>query len=243
MATRFWVAAFLLLSILDVATSQSNVCQAPNGRDGHPGAPGRNGRPGQKGDTGEPGMSIRSATLQGTKGDPGEPGIQGTPGNRGSVGPDGPQGPPGKVGEKGQKGQVGDTTTQARTAFSASRRSPNALGNVVVFDHIITNQDQAYSGQSGEFICKTPGYYYFAFQVVASGHLCLRLMHKGNAVATFCDNNSRGILQINSGGSVLQLAQGERVWLETEPRLGNSIYSGTDADSVFSGFLLFPSST
>lgn len=130
---------------------------------------------------------------------------------------------------------------QARAAFSASRQSPEPNGNVVVFDHIITNQDNGYSGQRGVFTCKDPGYYFFSFQVVSAGNLCLSLVHKDTKVATFCDDNSDGLPQVNSGSSVLNLAAGDTVWLESDPTAGNKVYEGTEADSVFSGFLLFPS--
>ncbi|XP_063001170.1 complement C1q subcomponent subunit A [Elgaria multicarinata webbii] len=242
MASGVGLAVCALALILDVAAPQESVCQARNGVDGQPGAPGRNGRTGQKGDVGEPGMAGRSTGIRGPKGDPGQPGLPGTSGNQGYRGPDGPLGPPGIPGDKGAKGEVGNVMKQPRAAFSASRNNPDPTPNqnVVVFNVIITNQDNGYSSLSGEFTCKDPGYYYFAFQVVSSGDLCLRLMHKGNIVATFCDTNSRSNYQVNSGGSVLKLAQGDRVWLESDPQEGNHIYDGSDADSVFSGFLLFP---
>ncbi|XP_077168152.1 complement C1q subcomponent subunit A [Paroedura picta] len=246
MANGFWLAACTSALILAVvapqARTQESFCQAPNGQDGHPGTRGLDGRTGQKGDVGEPGRSGRSIGVHGPKGDPGEPGVPGIPGNLGFRGPDGPHGPPGEAGDQGPKGQVGNVMHQARAAFSASRRSPEPNGNVVVFDHIITNQDNGYSGLRGVFTCKDPGYYYFSFQVVSAGNLCLGLAHSGTKVATFCDDNSDGLLQVNSGGSVLRLAAGDTVWLESDPAAGNKVYEGSEADSVFNGFLLFPSS-
>lgn len=241
MVSRFWLAIGTLALILDGATPQTNICQASNGRDGHKGAAGLNGRPGQKGDVGEPGLPGRSSGKRGPKGDPGEPGIPGSPGNQGYRGLDGPLGPPGEVGIKGAKGQVGNIQQQPRAAFSATRKNPRMNSNIVVFDNIITNQESGYSGEMGMFTCKDPGYYYFTFQVVSIGNLCLRLMHKDAGVATFCDNNQNGIMQVNSGGTVLKLAKGERVWLESDPQAGNHVYNGTEADSIFSGFFLFPS--
>ncbi|XP_054857542.1 complement C1q subcomponent subunit A [Eublepharis macularius] len=240
MASHFWLAACTLVLILAMAAPQENSCSAPNGIDGHPGTPGLNGRPGQKGDIGEPGPSGRSIGARGPKGDPGEPGVPGIPGNQGYRGPDGPEGPPGEEGDRGQKGQVGNVMHEARAAFSASRKTPEPNGNVVVFDNIITNQDNCYSGQRGVFTCKDPGYYYFTFQVVSSGNLCLSLVHRDTKVATFCDDNRDGLMQVNSGGSVLKLARGDAVFLQGDPVAGNKVYDGTDADSVFSGFLLFP---
>ncbi|XP_058017056.1 complement C1q subcomponent subunit A-like [Ahaetulla prasina] len=241
MASHLWFAAAALILLSEVAVSQQNICQASNGRDGYPGAPGRNGRAGQKGDMGAPGLGTRSSGIRGPKGEPGEPGLSGEPGSQGVRGLDGPPGPPGEMGDRGPKGQVGNFQDQPKTAFSASRKnpSPGLSPKTVVFDHSITNQDNAYSTQTGKFTCRVPGYYYFAFQVVSKGSLCLDLMHQDNAVATFCDQ-SQGLLQVNSGGSVLNLAPGDQVWLDSNlPGVAN-VYSGTEADSVFSGFLLFP---
>ncbi|XP_070614342.1 complement C1q subcomponent subunit A [Erythrolamprus reginae] len=242
MACHLWFVAAALILMLDIVVSQqTNVCKATDGRDGHPGAPGRTGRLGQKGDIGAPGLGTRSSGIRGPKGEPGEPGAPGEPGNQGVRGPDGPIGPPGEVGDRGLKGQVGNIQDQPKTAFSASRKapSPGLSPKTVVFDRSITNQDNAYSTLTGKFTCRVGGYYYFSFQVVSKGSLCLDLMHRDESVATFCDQ-SKGLLQVNSGGSILRLAPGDNVWLDSDPPGGANIYSGTDADSVFSGFLLFP---
>uniref|UniRef100_A0A8C8SBM8 Complement C1q subcomponent subunit A n=1 Tax=Pelusios castaneus TaxID=367368 RepID=A0A8C8SBM8_9SAUR len=238
MAGRFWLLAITLAMILGPVVPQENVCQAPAGQVGYPGVPGLNGRPGQKGDRGEPGLPGRLTGIRGPKGDEGEPGLPGMPGNQGYRGPNGPPGPPGEPGENGPKGKVGNIKDQPRPAFSASRKNPQRIGTVVVFDYLIT-EDSAYNTQTGRFTCKVPGVYYFVFQVISSGDLCLHLMHNGNKKMGFCDNNSRGLLQVNSGSSVLSLAAQDQVWIESDPQ-SNKVYEGKEADSVFSGFLLFP---
>ncbi|XP_077693378.1 complement C1q subcomponent subunit A isoform X1 [Eretmochelys imbricata] len=240
MAGRFWLAASTLAMILGMAVPQENVCRALNGKDGYPGVPGLNGRPGQKGDRGEPGLPGRRSGIQGPKGDEGEPGSPGMPGNQGYRGPNGSPGLPGQPGRKGAKGKAGNIKDQPRPAFSACRKNPPTHGNVVVFDNLITDQDSTYSTQTGQFTCRVPGVYYFAFQVISSGNLCLSLALNGEKKLGFCDSNSRGILQVNSGSGVLRLAPNDRVWLESDPRQGNRVYDGTEANSVFSGFLLFP---
>ncbi|XP_073173166.1 uncharacterized protein [Lepidochelys kempii] len=240
MAGRFWLAASTLAMILGMAVPQENVCRALNGKDGYPGVPGLNGRPGQKGDRGEPGLPGRRSGIQGPKGDEGEPGSPGMPGNQGYRGPNGSPGLPGQPGRKGAKGKAGNIKDQPRPAFSASRKNPPTHRNVVVFDNLITDQDSTYSTQTGQFTCRVPGVYYFAFQVISSGNLCLSLALNGEKKLGFCDSNSRGVLQVNSGSGVLRLAPNDRVWLESDPRQGNRVYDGTEANSVFSGFLLFP---
>ncbi|XP_051493366.1 complement C1q subcomponent subunit A [Apus apus] len=239
MELGLWLVTSTLAAVLGTALAQGNTCRAPDGKDGLPGVPGLDGRPGQKGDRGEPGKSAQRTGIQGLKGDAGEPGPPGIPGNQGYHGLYGPPGVPGLAGPKGEKGKAGNILEQPRPAFSASRKSPPPLGKTVVFDNIITNEESSYSPRSGEFTCRVPGLYYFSYQVVSSGDLCLSITKNQERVVTFCDSNSRELLQVNSGSSVISLAEGDRVALSTDPR-GSSIYSGSDADSVFSGFMLFP---
>ncbi|NXA81503.1 C1QA protein, partial [Thryothorus ludovicianus] len=240
MRPGFLLAASTLAAVLGTALLEEGVCKAPDGKNGSPGVPGRDGRPGQKGDVGEPGRASLGTSIKGSKGDAGEPGPPGPPGVRGIPGLPGPMGMPGVPGPPGQKGIAGDVLEHPRPAFSASRLSPPRLGTTVVFDRIITNQENSYSPQTGKFTCRIPGLYYFTFQVVSSGDLCLSITKNGLGVVSFCDNNSRGILQVNSGSSVLSLATGDQVSLTTDPARGSSIYSGSEADSVFSGFLVSP---
>ncbi|NXH40787.1 C1QA protein, partial [Dicaeum eximium] len=240
MRPGFLLAASTLAAVLGMALLEDGVCKAPDGKNGSPGVPGRDGRPGQKGDVGEPGRAALSTSIKGPKGEAGEPGPPGEPGMRGQPGLPGPQGMPGVPGPPGQKGQAGNILEHPCPAFSASRLSPPRAGMTVVFDRIITNQENSYSPQTGKFTCRIPGLYYFSFQVVSSGDLCLSITKNGLGVASFCDNNSHGILQVNSGSSVLSLVVGDQVSLTTNPAQGSSIYSGSEADSVFSGFLVSP---
>lgn len=240
MRPGLWLATSTLAAVLGMALMQDDVCRAPDGKDGFPGVPGLDGRPGQKGDMGDPGKSVQRTGIQGPKGDVGEPGPPGIPGNQGYHGPHGPPGLPGQPGPKGDKGKAGNILEQPRPAFSASLKSPRSTGRTVVFDNIITNQESSYSPQTGEFTCRVPGLYYFTFQVVSSGDLCLSITKNRESMVSFCDYNSRNMLQVNSGSSVLSLAAGDRVSVSTDPARGSMIYSGSEADSVFSGFMIFP---
>ncbi|XP_030078033.1 uncharacterized protein LOC115482426 [Microcaecilia unicolor] len=239
-----WLAAVALLVILGTAAPQ-NACSTQKGQDGYAGVPGRDGRPGQKGDRGDTGLPGRRTGVQGTKGDPGDPGPLGEPGMLGYKGPVGPLGPPGEPGQKGQKGTVADISNQNRPAFSAMI-DPAAIvkidNNVLLFSKIITNEESSYYPNSGKFRCRVPGYYYFTFHVISNGNLCLYIVkeHKGNAekLVAFCDFNMQSHPQVNSGGTVLKLEASNMVWIETNAN--NNLYDRSDANSVFSGFLLFP---
>lgn len=240
MQLSLWLVTSSLAAVLGMEQLEDGVCRAPNGKDGFPGIPGLDGRPGQKGDVGEPGRSAPRTGIRGPKGDKGESGLPGIPGNQGYHGPPGLPGMPGMPGLKGAKGNAGSFQQQQHPAFSASRTMSLFRGTTVVFNNIITNEENSYSPQTGEFTCSIPGIYYFAYQVVSNGDLCLSITKNAERVVSFCDNNSRNILQVNSGSSVLSLAMGDRVSVNTIPTKGNLIYHGSEADSVFSGFMLYP---
>nr|XP_027793278.1 complement C1q subcomponent subunit A [Marmota flaviventris] len=238
---------WLVVCVLAVSlpwTVTENVCRAPNGKDGAAGKPGRPGRPGLKGERGEPGAPGIRTGIRGLKGDPGEPGLPGKPGMMGYPGPNGLPGDRGLPGQKGIKGNPGNIKDQPRPAFSAIRRNPPAGGNVVIFDTVITNQESPYQSHSGQFLCAVPGYYYFTFQVVSKWDICLTIVSssRGQVRRTlgFCDTNGKGLFQVVSGGTVLHLNHGDQVWIEKDPAKGR-IYQGPEADSIFSGFLIFPS--
>lgn len=142
------------------------------------------------------------------------------------------------------KGTPGNIRDQPRPAFSAVRRnSPRSSSTVVLFDTVITNQEGPYRSDTGHFHCTVPGFYYFSFQVVATGDTCLSIVSSSRGQQRnspgFCDTSNRGLFQI-SGGTTLQLQQGDEVWIEKDRSKGN-IYQGSEVDSVFSGFLIFPS--
>ncbi|XP_047729738.1 complement C1q subcomponent subunit A [Prionailurus viverrinus] len=238
-----WLVVCVLATSLTFTVTQ-DVCRAPDGKAGAPGAPGRPGRPGLKGEQGEPGAPGIRTGIQGLKGDQGDPGPPGNPGNMGFPGPSGSLGLPGIPGVKGIKGNPGNIKDQPRPAFSAIRRNPPMSGNIVIFDTVVTNQEGPYHNNTGQFICAVSGYYYFTFQVVSKWDICLSIVSSGRDQAQrslgFCDANGKGIFQMVSGSTILKLQRGDRVWIERDPAQGR-IYQGPEVDSVFSGFLVFPS--
>ncbi|XP_077312390.1 complement C1q subcomponent subunit A-like [Lithobates pipiens] len=238
---------WLLLSLLFIGflcppSHQSDGCKASNGENGHPGHPGRHGRHGQKGDRGDPGDSRRLSGLTMSKGDAGDPGAPGEPGSIGYKGPEGPPGPPGEPGPAGSKGAMADGKNQRRPAFSVVYTGLKE--NTLLFGEILTNQEGVYDSSSGRFLCAEPGYYYFTFQAVSAGDLCLHIWAKigtanGKKLLSFCDRNSNNRNQVNSGGAVLNLNRNDQVWIETDAK-SRRIASKDVSSSVFSGFLLFP---
>lgn len=240
-------ALLLLLLLGPPDVSQAQDCTGPSagsipGIPGIPGTPGSDGTPGTPGTKGEKGLPG----LAGDHGEFGEKGDPGTPGKPGKVGPKGPVGPkgaPGPPGPRGPKGESGDYKATQKVAFSAARKinAPLRRDQMIRFDHVITNVNNNYEPRLGRFTCRVPGLYYFTYHASSRGNLCVHLMRGGGEraekVVTFCDYVP-STFQVTTGGVVLKLAQGETVFLQATDR--NSLLGIEGANSIFSGFLLFP---
>lgn len=234
----------LVLLLIVVVSSAQDTCSASSGIHGSPGYPGMPGAPGKDGKDGSPGRKgipgpPGSAGLAGGKGPKGEQGIDGSTGKVGPDGERGEKGERGAVGEKGQKGEVGDHTSTLKSAFSMARNTNiSPRKNLVVkFDKLITNDQQSYAPRRGKFLCNIPGLYYFTYHATSKGNLCVNIMLNRVKKVGFCDQVYNRF-QVSSGGVVLKLNQADEVHLETTE--SNSMLGTEGADSVFSGFLIFP---
>lgn len=160
------------------------------------------------------------------------------------MGPPGAPGLPGPTGMPGPMGEPGDYKVTSKSAFSAARSisSYPRRDQPVRFERIITNPNGHYENRYGRFTCRVPGTYYFTYHVTSRGNLCLSIKKgrgssRGDRVVTFCDF-VQSSFQVTTGGVVLKMAMNESVWLE--PTEKNSLVGLEGADSIFSGFLIFP---
>ncbi|XP_075394571.1 complement C1q subcomponent subunit B [Tenrec ecaudatus] len=243
---RLWgraLALLLLLGLSGVSWAQSRCTGHPAipGIPGIPGAPGSYGQPGTPGIKGEKGLPGLAGD-HGEFGEKGDPGIPGNPGKVGPKGPIGPKGSPGPPGVRGPKGESGDYKATQKIAFSAKRNINSALrrDQVIRFEHIITNENNNYEPRNGKFTCKVPGLYYFTYHASSRGNLCVNLVRgweKMKKVVTFCDY-VQNTFQVTMGSVVLKLDRGETVYLQATEK--NSLLAMDGANSIFSGFLLFP---
>nr|XP_032834308.1 complement C1q tumor necrosis factor-related protein 5-like isoform X1 [Petromyzon marinus] len=198
------------------------------GLHGQLGATGRDGRDGRDGSAGPPGP----------KGDVGNPGVDGAKGETGFPGRPGMQG----MGQPGMKGDPGDCAKMPKSAFTAKLSAPRpASGSPIKFDVILTNSGNHYDPSTGKFTCVHPGAYYFVMHAcVYSASVFTHLKRNGEVVHKFHSawlDSWPGVAL--SGGAVLSLKAGDQVWLEV-PDAHNGIFSRSDIDSSFSGFLLSP---
>ncbi|KAF0034426.1 hypothetical protein F2P81_012184 [Scophthalmus maximus] len=182
--------------------------------------------------------------------------MKGGMGGRGLQGPMGPKGFRGDLGEPGRPGQPGrqgpegkgighgqHSTEQARSAFSVIRTDSSypRYDKTVTYQKTVVNQNQDFEAATGFFTCKVAGVYYFTFHSAAKVSMCLRLASEAlpNKLG-FCGYN-RNNEQVLSGGAVLQLAVGQRVWLESfrDEQPDSDLRDMQEKMIIFNGFLLF----
>uniref|UniRef100_A0A8C5SN66 Complement C1q C chain n=1 Tax=Laticauda laticaudata TaxID=8630 RepID=A0A8C5SN66_LATLA len=186
--------------------------------------------------------SLGPPAAPGSHGPKGEPGSPGLPGLPGKSGPRGASGSPGDIGLKGERGKAGDAgghKLMYQSAFTVKRQThEHPVKNApVVFRGNVTNTYHDYDTSTGKFTCRIPGIYYFVFHTSLTANLCVNLFCNRERVASFCDHLSNP-KQVSSGGVLLQLQAGHQVWLAVNDY--NGMVGVAGADSVFSGFLLFP---
>ncbi|XP_038145178.1 otolin-1-A isoform X1 [Cyprinodon tularosa] len=202
----------------------------PPGPRGEMGPPGANGTDGVKGERGVPGEKGDS----GARGPPGARGMAGIRGERGAKGVRGPRGP---------KGNPGERLEPIRSAFSVGlfpSRSFPPPGLPVKFDKIFYNGDGNWDPALHKFNVTHSGVYLLTYHITVRNRP-LRLALVVNGVRKVRSRDSLYGQDIDQASNLvlIQLSEGDQVWLETL-RDWNGVYSSSEDDSTFSGFLIFP---
>ena len=219
--------------------------KGPKGELGLPGPPGLKGDVGPIGPEGPKGEIGYQGDrgIQGPIGPPGRPGPKGDfgpPGNKGSIGYRGDRGARGESGEKGEKG---DTFVLPKSAFSVGLTEQSKLpaANAPIrFDKILYNRQNHYDPKTGRFTCAEAGAYYFTYHITVFSRNVKVALVKNSAKVIHTTDNYQSSEDQASGGTVLHLEVGDKVWLQVAGgELFNGLFADEDDDTTFSGFLIF----
>ncbi|CAL8381447.1 unnamed protein product [Boreogadus saida] len=249
MGSQRGVLILVGVALLQWAVPASSSCKGTDGRPGEAGLTGRDGWPGIRGDKGQsaPADVAAGPLLKGAKGKRGPQGLTGPMGYQGDPGEEGQSGAPGPTGSRGGDVNFARTVIH-RSAFSVVRTLNTYPQNSqkVIFQDVIVNTPGDFSLSTGIFTCRVPGVYYFVFHAYSKVSMCLRLNSDALSPTPleFCDYNSRETGQVLSGGGVLQLTRGKKVWMEgfMDHQPATVTTDTQEKKIIFNGFLVFSTS-
>lgn len=105
---------------------------------------------------------------------------------------------------------------------------------IIHFRHIVYNEQNHYSAETGMFTCAIPGVYQFSFVFMAYSGAGSMDLHCNDKVVLHSYPIYQGGRLLASGETVLQLQLGDKVWVEARDGI-----SGLSTKSHFSGHLVF----
>ncbi|XP_040288045.1 caprin-2 [Bufo bufo] len=131
---------------------------------------------------------------------------------------------------------------QMRVAFSAARTSnftPGTLDQPIVFELLLNNLGDTFDFQVGRFMCPVNGTYVFIFHMLklaVNVPLYVNLMKNEEVMVSAYANDGAPDHETASNHAVLQLYQGDQIWLRLHR---GAIYGSSWKYSTFSGYLLY----
>lgn len=228
--------------IVNSNKEDQKACGVLQGPPGPPGPPGNPGSPGIPGIPGNHGTCCASSCGGGAGGI----GVKGDPGPKGDTGPMGPAGQPGLDGRNVPRGIEEGITDSAivKSAFTAAvtqtiRASRNS-DKIIVYDVVITNIGGNFDGDTGIFTAPANGAYVFMMNIhraAVTKSPYVKLMKEGEMQVATYDYGTSDAYDTASNSIILELAEGEQVWLQLDQ--GNEINSNSNKYTTFSGYLLF----
>ncbi|XP_051885841.1 caprin-2 isoform X15 [Pristis pectinata] len=131
---------------------------------------------------------------------------------------------------------------QMRVAFSTARTSnftPGSLDQPIIFDLLLNNLGETFDFQLGRFTCPVNGTYVFIFHMLklaVNVPLYVNLMKNEEVLCSAYANDGAPDHETASNHAVLQLFQGDQIWLRLHR---GAIYGSSWKYSTFSGYLLY----
>uniref|UniRef100_A0A9J8D2D1 C1q domain-containing protein n=1 Tax=Cyprinus carpio carpio TaxID=630221 RepID=A0A9J8D2D1_CYPCA len=191
------------------------------------------------GNQGPQGLCNCKDGAQGAQGQTGAKGEKGNLGPTGQQGATGATGPKGDQGDMGMTGMPGPCSPTVQSTFSAALLTSFPLpSRPVPFKRVIYNLNQNYNPDNGVYTAPVNGTYVFSYHLqVSSRMLKVGLFHNFEAVV-----RTTTPVEMNTASQqvVLSLSQGDWVWVQVKDTTTNGVYTGSEASSTFSGFLLYP---
>lgn len=129
-----------------------------------------------------------------------------------------------------------------RVAFSAARTvnfTPGTLDQTIAFDLLHSNLGDTFDMHVGRFACPADGTYAFFFHILKLAinvPLYVNLMRNEEVMVSAYANDGAPDHETASNHAVLQLYQGDRIWLRLHR---GAIYGSSWKYSTFSGYLLY----
>ena len=226
-----------------------------NGNNGPPGPPGQKGELGPIGPRGFDGDQGPVGPL----GLPGKSGPTGIAGPHGQDGTDGERGPRGHEGPKGEMGVPGKAAAAISFGHPSNlapiphldRRSAFSVGTsntitaptddtVIAFDHVFTNIGRDFDMDTGKFVCRINGTYYFILHVnkwTNTRNCYIKLMKNGEVITAVYEDAGYDYYDGVSNSVILSIVEGDRVWLQLHAN--DEVYGGIAKLTTFSGWMLF----
>jgi hypothetical protein len=128
-------------------------------------------------------------------------------------------------------------------AYLSNHENPDHH-KTIIFDHVITNIGGNYNRHAGIFTSPGHGVYTFAWTLYcdAGGYFTIQLVVNSNPVgASYCSGVGVGLASHTSEVIVVEINQGDVVYLRTHPTdiVRGSIHTDLNARTTFSGWKLF----
>nr|XP_014340792.1 PREDICTED: complement C1q and tumor necrosis factor-related protein 9A [Latimeria chalumnae] len=160
-------------------------------------------------------------------------------------GPSGERGPSGLPGKAGPPGQIGlpslpgfGGSHQKLFAFHVGLQGNSPPSNTPIkFTKVFYNDQNVYNINTGKFTAPVSGIYFFTYEITVYNDNVWVTLRKNDNIIQYTYFVYYQKTSHTSGSSLLNLRKGDEIWLQVHDN-ANGLYSDSDDDTTFTGFLL-----